>query len=245
MPLHDLDGARVILTALVALFKRERGGAANPHSLELVSKMCDAAVEAVNDVDCRVAIRGVKGLAALLYSNDGHVGVDIGTLRGADAVRFQIMNALTNFRGRLDALQRRPTSRPEVPALAPRKIVRVLIVEDNVDAAASLHKLLEICGYSVKIASTATEGFEVAKRMRPDVMVCDIGLPDYDGYALAAALRDEPSTASIPLIAVTAYGSTDDRSRSRDAGFKVHLVKPVDPNVLLRELQEKSKAELN
>jgi CheY-like chemotaxis protein len=238
MPLHDLDGARTILTAMIALFRREQGGASKPHTLELVSRMCDAAVEAVNDVDCRVAIRGVKSLASLLYSDDGHADVHVGTLRGADAVRFQIMNALSSFRGRLDALERRPTSRPEVPALAPHKVLHVLIVEDNADAAASLYKLLAICGYSVRVANTATEGFEVAKRTQPDVMVCDIGLPDYDGYALAAALKEEPSTASIPLIAVTAYGSADDRFRSRRAGFKVHLVKPVDPNALLRELAE-------
>jgi CheY-like chemotaxis protein len=238
MPLHDLDGAYAIHATLGAIFERERGGAANPKILELVSGLCDRAVDAVNDVDCRVAIRGVKSFASLLYSDDGWKDVDLGPFRGVDAVRVQIINALTVFRGRLDALQRRRPSRPELPALAPKHALRVLIVEDNADAAASLYRLLEICGYSVTLATTANDAFEAAKRVKPDVMLCDIGLPDYDGYALAEALKEDPDTASIRLIAVTAYGKRGDFARSKEAGFKRHLVKPVDPNTLLRELAE-------
>ena len=111
--------------------------------------------------------------------------------------------------------------------------LRVLIVEDNVDAATSLQKLLERCGYSVRVATTATQGLEIAKRTRPDVALVDIGLPDYDGHVLARALKEDPATASIRLIAVTA---SPDRSRSTKAGFKLHLVKPIDADTLLLEL---------
>lgn len=238
MPLHDLDGAYAIHATLAAVFERERGGAHNPKILELVSGLCDRAVDAVNDVDCRVAIRGAKSFASLLYSDDGWKDVDLGPFRGVDAVRVQIINALTAFRGRLDALQRRRPSRPELPALAPKQALRVLIVEDNPDAATSLYKLLEFCGYSVTLATTANEAFEAAKRVQPDVMLCDIGLPDYDGYALAVALKEDPDTACIRLIAVTAYGKQSDHARSKQAGFTAHLVKPVSPSRLLRELAE-------
>ena len=238
MPLHDLDGAYAIHATLGAIFERERGGTANPKILELVSGLCDRAVDAVTDVDCRVAIRGVKSFASLLYSDDGWKDVDLGPFRGVDAVRVQIINALTAFRARVDALQRRRPSRPELPALVPKQALRVLIVEDNPDAATSLFRLLEVCGYSVMLATTASEAFEAAKRTRPDVILCDIGLPDYDGYALAAAFKEDPDTASIRLIAVTAYGKQGDYARSREAGFELHLVKPVSPSRLLRELAE-------
>ena len=238
MPLHDLDGAYAIHATLTAVFERERGGASKPKILEMISGLCDRAVDAVNDVDCRVAVLALKSLASLLYSQDGWKDAGFGPFRGADAVRVQIINALTTFRGRLDTLQRRRPSRPELPALAAKRPLRILIVEDNPDAATSLYRLLDICGYSVMLATTAGEAFQVAKRVQPDVMLCDIGLPDYDGYTLAEALKADPGTASIRLIAVTAYGKQGDQARSRQVGFTVHLVKPVSPSRLLRELAE-------
>jgi CheY-like chemotaxis protein len=71
---------------------------------------------------------------------------------------------------------------------------------------------------------------------RPDVVLCDIGLPGLDGYGVASALRRGPETAAVRLIAVTGYGDEEDRRRSREAGFDVHLVKPVDPERLLGHL---------
>jgi CheY-like chemotaxis protein len=73
------------------------------------------------------------------------------------------------------------------------------------------------------------------------VVLCDIGLPDTDGYELATALRNNPATARVRLIAVTAYGSEQDRQRSREAGFQLHLVKPVKPERLLEELDKAPK----
>ena len=238
MALHDFDRAHAVHSALLSLFIAERGGKDSPAVLARVSTLCDAAVDSVNDVATRVAVRGVKSLAALLYSDDGHAGVEAGSLHGADAVRFQIMNALSAFRGRVDALERRPPSRPELPAIAPTKALRVLVVEDNRDSAETLARLLEISGYQVSVAYTAMEGLETAKRVRPDVVLCDIGLPDSDGFALAEALHENPATASARLIAVTAYGKDSDRERSKRAGFELHLLKPVAPGALLRLLDE-------
>lgn len=237
MPLHDLDEAREIHSALIALFVSELGGSNNAAALSLVSKLCEAGVGAVNDLECRVAIRGVESLARLLFSDDGHEGIEAGSLRGAEAIKFQILNGLSNFRGRLQLLERRPPSRPEVPALAARKNLRVLVVEDNRDSAETLRKLLELFGYAVSVAYSAQDGLEAAKQTRPDIVLCDIGLPDRDGYALAAALRANPTTATARLIAVTAYGTEQDRQRSRQAGFQLHLVKPVDPETLLEQLK--------
>ena len=237
MALHDFDKAHALHAALLSLLIEETGGRADPAVLARVSSLCDAAVDAVNDVEARVAIRGVKSLASLLYSDDGHADIGSGTLHGPDAVRFQMMNALSTFRGRVDALERRLPSRPEVPAIA-RKSLRVLVVEDNRDSAETLVKLLELCGYDVAVAYTAMDAMETAKRIKPDIVLSDIGLPDSDGFALARALHDNPLTAGARLIAVTAYGNETDRERSAQAGFHLHLVKPVAPGNLLQVLEE-------
>jgi CheY-like chemotaxis protein len=238
MALPDYDKANATHAALLALLLAEAGGSNNPGVVARITTLCDAAADAVNDVESRVAIRGVKSLAVLLYSDDGHRDITAGGLRGAEAVRFRMMNALSTFRGRVEALEHRPPSRPEVPAIAPKKALRVLIVEDDRDSAESLGKLLEISGHTVTVAYTAMDGLEAAKRMRPDVVVCDIGLPDSDGFVLAQALRDNPITASVRLVAVTAYGRDQDLARSKGVGFELHLIKPANPAILLLFLEE-------
>ena len=240
MPLHDLDQARALHAALVEFFAARAGGRDDAAALAHVSSMCEAVIVAVNDLECRVAIRGIESLARLLFSDEGHLAIDIGSMRGTKALRYQIFNALSAFRGRLEALERRVPSKPELPALSGHKGVRILVVEDNRDSAESLRKLLEVCGYAVTVAYSGGEGLEAAQRMRPDIVLCDIGLPDRDGFAIAAALRGNPTTSKARLIAVTAYGSDEDRQRSREAGFQLHLVKPVSPDTLLRQLDQKA-----
>jgi CheY-like chemotaxis protein len=138
----------------------------------------------------------------------------------------------------MQILKDRPPSRPELPALEAKKNLRILVVEDDHDSAQTLRKLLELCGYTVAVAYTGREGMEAAQKMPPDVVLCDIGLPDTDGYELAAALRKNPVTARARLIAVTAYGGEQDKQRSREVGFQLHLVKPVRPEKLLEELDQ-------
>jgi len=120
-----------------------------------------------------------------------------------------------------------PTPPPRV------KAVRVLVVEDSADSAESLRMLLSSHGHGVALASSGTEGVEIARLARPDVVVCDIGLPGMEGYAVARALRKDPTTRGTRLIAVTGYGQDEDRSRALESGFDVHLVKPADPETLL------------
>jgi CheY-like chemotaxis protein len=109
---------------------------------------------------------------------------------------------------------------------------RILVVEDNRDAADSLRLLLELYGYEATVAYTGPDGVKAAERWRPDVVLCDLGLPGLDGYGVARKLRGNPATAKVRLIAVTAYGWDEDHRRSHEAGFERHLVKPVDPGSL-------------
>jgi len=122
-----------------------------------------------------------------------------------------------------------------VPAAAGPPGKRILVVDDNVDAAESLAEILRDCGYEVETAHDGPEALLITPRFRPDVCLVDIGLPVMDGYELAERLRQ---THQLPahgrLIAVTGYGQDNDRERSRQAGFTGHLVKPVDFDKLTR-----------
>jgi PAS domain S-box-containing protein len=110
--------------------------------------------------------------------------------------------------------------------------LRILVVEDSRDAADSLRTLLELLGHHVAVAYSGPEGVKRARECRPDVVLCDIGLPGLDGYAVADELRHDPTTATVRLIAITGYGQEEDRRRARQAGFDHHLTKPVDPAAL-------------
>jgi CheY-like chemotaxis protein len=109
------------------------------------------------------------------------------------------------------------------------KHLRILVVEDNRDAADSLRMLLELLGHDVRTAYSGTDGVATARQWRPDVVLCDIGLPGLDGYGVARELRLNPTTARVRLLALTGYGAEEDRRRSSEAGFDAHLVKPADP----------------
>ncbi len=113
-------------------------------------------------------------------------------------------------------------------SVAARSSQQVILVEDNPDVAESLRLLLESLGHEVRVAATGIEALEAAREDRPDVLLCDIGLPaPIDGLALARELRSDSRTSGVRLIAVTGYGQDDDKLRSREAGFDLHLTKPV------------------
>ncbi len=107
--------------------------------------------------------------------------------------------------------------------------LRVLIVEDNRDAAQSLQMLLSLLGHTVEVAFDGRSGLAAAQVRRPDVVISDLGLPgDLDGYALARAIRADATLADIYLVALSGYGRDDDRRQAQAAGFDRHLAKPVD-----------------
>jgi two-component system CheB/CheR fusion protein len=109
---------------------------------------------------------------------------------------------------------------------------RILVVEDNPDAAESLRLLLAGLGHQVDVVNDGREAVDAARRLRPDVILLDIGLPGVDGFHIAKALRGLPETSAARLIAVSGYGQEKDRERSKEAGFDLHFVKPVDPRML-------------
>jgi PAS domain S-box-containing protein len=127
------------------------------------------------------------------------------------------------------ASHRTPQQRP-VPA--PRVGHRVLVADDNRDAADSLAMLLELSGHDVRVAHDGRTALSLAQVFRPDISLLDIGMPDLSGYEVAQALRRETWGAQIRLIALTGWGQEDDRRRAQEAGFDHHLTKPVDPEML-------------
>ena len=115
------------------------------------------------------------------------------------------------------------------PSAAERRPRRVLIIEDNVDAADSLREALELNHHEVEAASTGPEGLEKAHRFKPDVVLCDIGLPGMDGYEVARAFRSDEALRGTFLVALSGYALPDDLERAANAGFHRHLAKP--PNI--------------
>jgi CheY-like chemotaxis protein len=106
---------------------------------------------------------------------------------------------------------------------------RVLVVDDNRDAANSLGILLRLWGFDARVTYDGSEAIEAAREYRPDCLLSDIGLPGIDGYTLAERLRQDESLQGMTLIALTAYS---DAQRAKEAGFDHHLRKPIDPDIL-------------
>jgi CheY-like chemotaxis protein len=117
-----------------------------------------------------------------------------------------------------------------------RSRFRILIVDDNQDSAKSLAMLLAINGHETRTARDGLEAVEAAKSFRPDVAILDIGLPKLNGYDVCRSIRAQPWGADMTIIALSGWGRDEDKSRSREAGFDLHLVKPVDPAELERLL---------
>jgi CheY-like chemotaxis protein len=120
--------------------------------------------------------------------------------------------------------------------------MRVLIIEDNRDTARTLQLVLRRYGHDVEVAHTGRAGVEAARVWQPDVALCDLGLPEMDGFEVATALRQDPLTADVRMIAITGYGRPEDKLRSRAVGFEMHLTKPVDPRDLQLLLTDASSA---
>jgi CheY-like chemotaxis protein/nitrogen-specific signal transduction histidine kinase len=122
---------------------------------------------------------------------------------------------------------------PAVARSTPRN-VRVLVVDDNTDAADSLATMLQLDGYDTRVEYSGEDALQAAAEFDPRVVVCDIGMPRMDGHEIAKRLRSDPRRAGTVLVAVTGWGSEEDKQRTQGAGFDFHLVKPVG----LRSVQE-------
>jgi signal transduction histidine kinase/CheY-like chemotaxis protein len=168
----------------------------------------------------------VKGLAEL---HGGRVSVESdGPGKGAQfTIRLPVE---TLARSRLSVV------RP--PDGAATRARRILVIEDNTDAAETLEVALEMCDHEVEVAYSGDEGLERSRTWRPDLILCDIGLPGIDGYAVAKAIRADPALRSIPLVALTGYAGPDDVERALAAGFDRHLAKPPDMSAVKKALAE-------
>lgn len=115
---------------------------------------------------------------------------------------------------------------------------RILIVEDNRMAALTMQMLLRQAGHEVEVAHTGPAGIKMARQFRPQAVLCDLALPQLDGYAVARALRQEMTPIELRLIAISGFGRDEDQQRAIEAGFDIYLVKPLDVDVLEHILKE-------
>jgi signal transduction histidine kinase/ActR/RegA family two-component response regulator len=165
---------------------------------------------------------------------------------GSVAAHSDGLNRGSTFTVRLplsrDSAQAAPdTSTVQPAATAPARASagrKILVVDDNRDSAMSLSMLLELDGHEVRRAYDGLEALEIADEFRPDIALLDIGMPRLDGYGAARELRRREWNASLLLIALTGWGQQEDKRLAREAGFDHHLVKPVDPEVLRRLLED-------
>ncbi len=130
----------------------------------------------------------------------------------------------------------------EAPSLPVMPGLRILVVDDNADAAEMLADSLRACGHLTLVALNGPGALEMAAAFHPDVALLDLGLPVMDGFEVAQRLKDQPDSGHVELVAITGYGQEIDRRRTRDAGFDEHMVKPVDFDRLeawLRRSQER------
>jgi len=114
--------------------------------------------------------------------------------------------------------------------------LKILVADDNADAAESLVVLLQSRGHVVRTAPDGRRALEFAEAFRPDVILMDVAMPELDGVAAARAIRSTSWGAGIRIIALSAWGQEGDRRRTQEAGMDAHLVKPVDPERLMRIL---------
>lgn len=116
-----------------------------------------------------------------------------------------------------------------VPAFdAAVKSFRVLVVDDNTDAAESLSDLLQIGGHTTRVANDGHQAIRMAREFQPHLVFLDIGIPGKNGYEVARALRKTPGLEQVTLAALTGWGAEEDRVRSKDAGFDHHFTKPAE-----------------
>ncbi|MFL6655445.1 MAG: ATP-binding protein [Sulfurifustis sp.] len=179
-----------------------------------------------------------------LARSRGGLGIGLALVRGLAELHGGTVSATSDGEGRGSVfavrlpLESAPAVRVAPGASTTEAICRrVLVVEDNVDAANGLRELLEMDGHEVAVAYSGHEGLQKAREMRPDIVLCDIGLPEMDGYAVARAFRDDKALDGIFLVALTGYALPSDLRKAVEAGFDLHLAKPPNLEALQNVLR--------
>ncbi|WP_052731128.1 PAS domain-containing hybrid sensor histidine kinase/response regulator [Spirosoma radiotolerans] len=146
----------------------------------------------------------------------------------------------STFRVHLPTLETAPDVSPKSleETTSPASSERILVIDDNTDAALTLSLLLTLKGYEAHTRTSGRAGIAAAQQLQPAAILLDIGMPELDGYETCRLLREQPWGEFIPVIAISGYGQEADRERSQEAGFDGHLVKPVDVAMLTERLRE-------
>ncbi|PYS56180.1 MAG: hypothetical protein DMG13_00760 [Acidobacteria bacterium] len=157
---------------------------------------------------------------------------------GSIAARSQGLGKGSEFVVLLPNAARAPHGSSTTETEAAKDVVkrRILVADDNPDALESLAMMLEIMGHEVRMAHDGLEALEAAIDFQPDVVLLDIGMPRLNGYDTARRIRQEPWGKNVLLVAVTGWGQETDKRQTKEAGFDLHLVKPIDPDVLATAL---------
>ncbi len=183
-------------------------------------------------------------LAPALERSQGGLGIGLALVRGLAELHGGTVAAFSSGPGsgsefviRLPLSKATPQPSESAPAEMPRTAgLRVVIVDDNADAADSLAMVLELEGHEVRTAGDGIAGLELIGEFAPQAVILDIGLPRLNGYELARRIRHDHQDAGILLIAVTGWGQQQDKQTAEEAGFDHHFTKPVDPRELQRVL---------
>jgi PAS domain S-box-containing protein len=175
--------------------------------------------------------RGAGGLGVGLTVARSFVLLHGGTLEAFSAGPGAGAEFVMRLPAAPDAVARSSRTPPAAEAPGSRD-VRILVVDDNHDAAEGVGMLLEVFGHRVAVAADGPAALEAAQKDVPAIMLVDIGLPGMDGYEVARRVRELPELSGVVLVALTGYGLDEDRRRARAAGFDHHLTKPVAPAVL-------------
>ena len=170
----------------------------------------------------------------------GGLGIGLSLAKGLVALHRGSIDVHSDGRGRGSTFRVRMPKRlvPDAPAAtraggrAPGRNLKVVVVDDNRDAAGSLAMLLELLGHDVRVAYDGDAAVRIAGEFHPDLALLDLGMPNVSGYEACRRMRSEPWGTRMTIIAVTGWGQEEDRRQSADAGFDHHLVKPVSPDTL-------------
>jgi CheY-like chemotaxis protein len=180
-----------------------------------------------------------------LERSQGGLGVGLALVRGLVALHEGTVDVQSEGTGHgSEFTVRLPLKEPvsQIPRCdriddAPGVGLRILIVDDNRDAADTCATVLELSGHHVQTAYTPHQAIELAEVFRPHAMLLDIGLPELNGYELARKIRQTAWGSEVVLVAVTGWGQSEDRRRALEAGFDHHLTKPVEPEAIESVLQ--------
>jgi PAS domain S-box-containing protein len=231
---YSEPGGRISLTAerqgsYVVLSVKDTGVGIPPEMLPKIFEMFTQVDQSLERSQGGLGI-GLTLVQRLVEMHEGSVrAFSGGPGRGSEfVVRLPLLN---------EKREQAPPE-PSVSKSTPISARRILIVDDNRDAAATLAMLFKLTGNKTQMAYDGLEAVEAAAEFRPDVVLLDIGLPKLNGYEAARRIREQPWGKSVALVALTGWGQDEDRRKSSEAGFDSHIVKPVDHAALTKVLAE-------